>query len=210
MLTICCVLKSGGPYSTDYVDRLFLNVKEHLARPHHFVCVTDLPAWNQAHMFITNETLDAGWWSKLAAFELPGPVIYLDLDTIVTGSLQPLADVVCDVQVTYCCSLWMLEGFRWQRGVRDKGQWASGIMAWTGDWRWLCEGFDFEQHCRLKWDQIYLQKQLDLATIVPRRVQDCLNVASYKHHCTDGVPPGTDVVCFHGSPRPHEINWSLS
>jgi hypothetical protein len=31
------------------------------------------------------------------------------------------------------------------------------------------------------------------------------NVVSYKVHCKRGIPRGTDVICFHGKPRPWDV-----
>jgi hypothetical protein len=32
-------------------------------------------------------------------------------------------------------------------------------------------------------------------------------IFSYKLHCEQGTPDNARVICFHGQPRPHEVNW---
>lgn len=44
-----------------------------------------------------------------------------------------------------------------------------------------------------------------LMPLIGKRARWGANVRSYKVHCRNGVPRGTDVVCFHGKPRPWDI-----
>ena len=88
--TVACVLRSGGIYTEEWVDRLRRDVAANLAIPHRFVCLTDMAP--------DCETLPlrdpwTGWWSKLELFRpgnFNGPVLYLDLDVIVVGDLTEI------------------------------------------------------------------------------------------------------------------------
>jgi hypothetical protein len=93
--TVVCV-KAGTKYGAEYVTRLAAMVRRNVARPTRFVCFTD-----DAHGLdgIETQPLPAdglqGWWNKVALFRdtLPGVsgrVLYLDLDVVITGALDPL------------------------------------------------------------------------------------------------------------------------
>lgn len=100
MLTVACLwIKGRGKraYTLDYVTRLRSMVARHLTLPHHFVCMTDtpelLPDWIQPAKIKRPKKL-VPWWCKLKLFKegmWHGRVLYLDLDVIVTGSLDPIA-----------------------------------------------------------------------------------------------------------------------
>jgi len=42
MFTVICVLRSGGQYDAEWVRKLRDGVKRNLARPHRFVCLSDV------------------------------------------------------------------------------------------------------------------------------------------------------------------------
>lgn len=98
-------LKWGTYYGPEYVNRLYAGVKRNLKRPFRFVCVTDRPEG-------LTEGIDAvpmpedpktasPWWPnifvKLCLFKdgfanLVGPTLFLDIDLLVTGSLDRFFD----------------------------------------------------------------------------------------------------------------------
>ena len=39
-------------------------------------------------------------------------------------------------------------------------------------------------------------------------VDPLFGVKSYKYHCRNGLPEDASVVCFHGDPKPHQVNES--
>jgi hypothetical protein len=96
-------MKWGSKYGPEYVNRLYAMTARHLARPFRFVCLTDDPAGIRADVACAPipalppiaQPKERGW-SKLASFspELRGlvgeTVLYLDLDVIVMGALDPL------------------------------------------------------------------------------------------------------------------------
>lgn len=193
MLTVVCVLKSGGDFDSQYVYALQKCVKRHLSIPHRFVCYTDRPIGGLSIRFLT-ENLD-GWFSKFEVFKEIGPVLYLDLDTVIVGDLDPLANAIVNEGEAF----WMLEAFHPRR------KWASGIMGWTGGWGWLV------QHCKryaglYAMDQECIGKALQDNDVTPRVIgRDLHRIYSYKHHCQEGLPPDARIVCFHGKPRPRDV-----
>lgn len=98
-LTIACVLWvgdfEGRRYSPAWVYRLRDLVAANLARPHRFVCLSnvDVPGVETFRL----QTDWPGWWAKVEMFnpalELGDRVLYLDLDVYITGALEPLVDV---------------------------------------------------------------------------------------------------------------------
>jgi hypothetical protein len=96
-MIVACV-RTGTKYGPEYVSRLEAGVARYLKRPHKFVCLTDRPWEVPLSVAIDiGETGLMGWWGKMALFEFAARrrerVIALDLDTVVSGSLEPLADL---------------------------------------------------------------------------------------------------------------------
>lgn len=98
MITIACLWVRGRvAYSADYVGRLLSMCKRHAGEPFRFVCFTDrpneLPPGVEPVALLPFLGLEA-WWNKLTLFApeagLSGRVLYLDLDSIVVGDLQPI------------------------------------------------------------------------------------------------------------------------
>lgn len=232
MIKIVCVLRSGGPYDLKYVLRLRSAVRRHLSVPHAFYCLSDLNGGgpNQVPPRMIAEGIRPirllsdwpGWWSKMEVFKILGPVLYFDLDTVLTGHI----DSLCDAVQSLNGRVLVLRGFR-------HGDVASGIMAWDGDMSWVTEKFVEGQHraqfvdikhaLRMRLNgHIYRGDQDWLANLFEKMetplvyVQDVFNgVHSYKRHIAKrqdaSLLPHTRVVCFHGRPRPHELipppNW---
>lgn len=99
MITVACVwVRANVWYPAVYVSKLEQMVKRHLTIPHEFVCLTDRP-----HLLkkinaigIPSPKPYPGWWSKLRLFDariqdMADRVLYLDLDTLVVDSLDPIA-----------------------------------------------------------------------------------------------------------------------
>ena len=194
MLTVVCVLKSGGDFDKDYVFALREGVKEHLPTiEHKFICYTDIPIKNMSIRLLTEDL--AGWFSKFEVFKMPGPVLYLDLDTVVVGELETLARDIMYSDETF----WMLEAFSPIR------KWASGILGWNGDWKWLipyCKRYAGLYYM----DQDCISRALTNSGITPQVIKRRHHkIYSYKHHCQKGLPGDAKIVCFHGKPRPKDV-----
>lgn len=205
MLTVACVLRSGGEYTPAHVAALQDGVERNLSRPHRFVCLSDMEV-DCERILLRNKW--PGWWSKIEAFRPAlfwGPVLYIDLDTIVTGSLDGIVD---NHRFT------VLRNF-WAEAYGEPDRIGSGLMAWNVDLSAIYSAFASapEKHiadynCRARWgDQAWIKTH----TPIPmERWQDKFpgKVVSFKKHVlpTKRVPDGAAVCCFHGEPRP----WALT
>lgn len=97
-LTVACVWVQGNvPYGVEYVTRLKAMVAKHLPVAHQFVCLTDrpweLPADVESIPIPSVGTM-FGWWAKIQLFSpsrFDGRVLYLDLDTLIVGDLNWVA-----------------------------------------------------------------------------------------------------------------------
>lgn len=87
-LTIACVLRSGGVYDAEWVAKLQRGVARHMTLPHRFVCLSDVDVPCERIPLVTDWP---GWWSKIELFRkglFDGPVLYTDLDSVITGPLD--------------------------------------------------------------------------------------------------------------------------
>lgn len=203
MLTIACVYKPGRGFKNHYVYRLRDSVRQFCRVPHKFVCLTNEPLAD-----ISCARLNNGWsgfWNKLELFRkglFDGPVWYFDLDTMFT-------DYIDDMVVKEFRFASLTNWFR-------PKQMASGVMAWDGrlDFSHIPAAFKplmVERYQREEkfGDQAFIQECVgpytSLNEVFPGRI------VSYKWHVRPvaAVPAGASVVCFHGRPRPADIEWRL-
>ncbi len=208
MLTVVCVMKSGGDFDTTFVEKLerscFLNLDYH-----RFICLTDIVAetWFEESTFISYVPLTEGfpgWWSKIEVFKPPvgghwchvgDPILYIDLDTVITRDISHLFGAVD-------CDLVLLRDF-----YRLQTHMGTGMMGWTaGQMSQIYDTFvaspdKFMRQFRS--DQEFIQMLIPPSWV--RFWQDEFpgHVVSYKIHCTRGLPGKAHVVCFHGKPRPN-------
>lgn len=196
---IVTVLRSGGDFAPEHVLRLYAQCQR-FAPGVPFICLSDMPIPEPGILTVAFETAWPGWWAKMEVFRVPGPVLYMDLDTTIVGDLSPL------LAAAYSHQFIALRDFNPQS--REMG---SGLMAWSGSMvhLWLEFRRRPEQHMRQCstprfWgDQGFIEPRTPARqywqTLLPRAV------VSYKKHCRDGVPDGARVVCYHGHPRPWEV-----
>lgn len=201
-LTVACVLKSGGVYDATWVARLKAGVAKHLPMEHRFVCFSD------ADVPCSRIKLEhdwPGWWSKIEMFRMPGPMLYLDLDTAIVGDLTDIANVAINGGFTILRDFYRFDGF------------GSGLMAWGADFdTFLWYSLFRSSACNVsicggRGDQNFIEQQKPDARIW----QDALpgQIVSYKRHCTGGpcpvdghmrlpgIPDNARVVCLHGLPK---------
>jgi len=225
MLTVVCVCKSesGSPYGPGDITRLWHGVARNLSVPYRFTVLTDTVAdVLREHGQIGSIEIRAlehdwrGWWSKLEVFALPGPILYIDLDTVIVGSLDELAAAVMESD-----RLVLLRGF--YRGDR-----CSGIMGWGAgvSTQWIPDSFiadlkappayiqsmnALRMACKsgtYRGDQEWLDHFLVRSKTETRFVQDLTpGVYSYKVHIRGNgqLPTDARIICFHGSPRPCDV-----
>ncbi len=204
MLTVACVLRSGGDFDATWVEALERACFERITEPHKFICLTDSPVGTSANWidWVPLQHGWQGWWSKIELWR-PGlfpegePVLYFDLDTVVTRDITHLSR-------TIDCDLILLRDFyRLQTG------WGTGIMGWTGGQ--LTEIYDeFKLEAgilmrKFRSDQDFIRRLLPPSWIRFWQDEFPEHIVSYKIHCETGLPATAHVVCFHGKPRPTEL-----
>ncbi len=191
----------------EYVERLFDGVHNHLKiflpETVRYWCLTDDPASLPYRALpLEPEPNVSGWWNKLTLFK-PGVlpkgerVLFTDLDAIPTGDLTEIA--------SYNGKFAAIRDFYNQIRLQ------SCLMAWEGgtmDHIWQTWNNAGKPQFDPRGDQAFIetmQSQCDY-------FQDMLpgQVVSYKAcRRLGGIPPNARLVCFHGQPRPHEVNFSL-
>lgn len=209
MLTVACVLRSGGDFHADHVRHLQDGVRRWLTLPNRFVCLTDTPVAGVD--CITDQNLPPKWWGKLTLFKrglFNSPVFFADLDTVIVG---PLDQIVTGHRFTVLDNFW-----NGKRGLAGEARYiGSGLMAWDCDLSPIHDAFAAdparfmaEYQTKEKWgDQAFIR---DHTPVPVDRWQEKHPgaVFGFKHHCKNGVPAGASVVCFGGRPRPwHTDLW---
>jgi hypothetical protein len=232
VLTVAAVLKYGGAYDARYVRALATGVRKHLKTPFVFTVLSDRAsdvAKDCGELVDETVFLDhaewPGWWCKLELCRLGGPVLYFDLDTVVTGDLAALADVV-QHRLGPQQILMVADFYR--------GRPQSGILGWSGDMTSVYATFVRDYAATAHWlsqplgpgmkvGDLFFQGDGDwlrghaaadgLDVLLAQRAAP--GIASYKVNVQGRhLPIGTSVVCFHGHPRPHEVHpkpqWMLA
>ena len=204
-VTFACL--NAGNYcgrGAQYVNTLFDMVERNLppGADFRFVCLTD--DGSGLHERIETIALPpnlTGWWGKLYLFKrglfADGErVIFLDLDTVIVGKLDPLLGY--GGQFATLTDFFFPERLGPAVMLWEAGDYASSI--WE---EWVAEGQPRTGHGDLWWinnlDQGRFAKRTDrLQALFPGMF------CSYKRDCAPLPPKGAKVVCFHGTPRPHE------
>jgi len=209
MITVACVLKSGGIYTPEYVHKLKAGVDRNL-KGHKFVCLSDVEVKGVETIPLKENW--PGWWSKLELFKnITGPTLYLDLDTLVLRTLEPIKKLKHDFMMIDL------------RTSTQMGIGQSGVMWITKNIPKIYDKFKQDPEKYIKeysefkgamhiGDQAFI---FDTIGVVPKITQALPGfIRSYKLNCLDG-PMNSAIVCFHGEPRLHEVNgwakkaWSL-
>lgn len=200
MLTIACVLRSGGIYTPRWVAALQAQCQR-WAPPHRFVCLSDVDVPCERIQLRHDWP---GWWAKLELFAVPGPVLFFDLDTLIIGDLSDIA------AQAKCPTFTVLRHF-----YRLGDRMASGMMAWNVDMGRLYVSFckdpaGWQRFVGQEGDQGFIEHKVH-----PRDAafwQDSApgQVVSYKAgNCRDAPPRGARAVCFHGPRKPHNCGgWA--
>ena len=208
-MRVACVLRSGKEYGAQDVQWLWNAVRGNY--PHaRFICLSDVPVPCERVSLQHNWP---GWWSKMELFrpDIPDDLLYIDLDTVVTGDLRQIANAR---RLTMLGDFYHLDRLAsgvlflpfaeraaiWKRWIADP----AGIIA-------ACERFDANG---VRGDGKFLGELLagraqSWQSILPGQI------VSYKVHVRkkqhpresgDGtVPLDARLVCFHGQPRPSAL-----
>lgn len=201
MLTVMCVLKSGGGYDATWVERLKNGVARNMKRPHRFVCLSDVEVPCER---IPLRHDWAGWWSKLEMFRegvITSDTLYLDLDTVITGSLDDVARIDCEFA--------MLTNFHRPEMVGSGVMWFSKVPTHVYD-RFAKQPQAWIDHHVRNQKGSYIGDQAfvwDAMRHNLHRINDHFaGIKSYKYHCRKFLPSDAKIVCFHGKPKLTEVN----
>ena len=181
MVINVCVLRSGGDYGPEHVRWLAKQVPD-------LVCLSDVPV--QGVETVLMRYGFPGWFSKIELFSdaFADDLMYFDLDTVVFD--VPKVDKTT-----------VLRDFYYPETM------GSGLMYIAqADKARVFEDFMRSPSLHMRrhtvgGDQAFLQQHIGDA----QKWQDVAKVVSFKAHCQEGVPEGTQVVCFHGLPRPWHV-----
>jgi hypothetical protein len=184
----------------EYTNVLFDSVRRNLegGMPGRFIVFTDDPSGYDSGIETRPiPTRLEGWWCKLALFRphlfpVGDRVLYFDLDTVITGSIDALA--------AYDGDFGILADFYRPLGLQ------SSVMAWeAGKHTRIWEDYE-KAGCPMDdpgGDQAWIEKCYQ-AKRERLQVKFPGMFVSYKK--SGGViPDKASVVVFHGKPRPHEI-----
>lgn len=197
----------GDKYPDYYVQRLQRTVAENLPEPHEFVCITDREIDGVTTRPPINDL--PGWWGKtnLFSFDVCSERnLYLDLDVVITGSLQPMVDKYGSTTLAMPPN-WAQSGH---------GGCQSSVMLWTANYnaKQIHELFDPaiahwppKNEPGILWgDQEWITFLRDADRVAVRPIES--GILSYKYHCRAGLPADTSVVVFHGDPKPDQVRES--
>lgn len=191
-MIIALVYKTGGVYTPEYVERIVKSTD------HEVVCLTDNPSPIQD--LCTTIRLRHrwhGWWSKIELFT-PGlwsdeKVMYVDLDTLIMS--RDLTHIHQDK-------------FTMLRDFFQPSRPASGVMCWTGS------------NIPEKVYKMFIKDNIR-QMVIHRRGGDGAFIAKHvtpQNFFGDTVQSAkveadrnsADIICFHGNPRPHTVNWDYT
>lgn len=214
MQTVVC-LKWGTAFGPEYVNRLHRGVMRNVTRPTRFVALTDdasglaqgidsapIPPIRLA------DGMRRGPWRKLALWgprvaDISGDVLFLDLDVVVTGSL----DAFFDFEPGKLCII-----RNWTQMKQETGN--SSVMRFpVGAASHLVSEFETDP-VALSFKYVNEQNYLCRESRLPMAFWPAPWCASFKNTMmppwplrlvrAPALPPDTRIVVFTGTPRPEQ------
>lgn len=230
MVNVIC-LKWGTLYPASFVNRLYRGVKAHLHRPFRFVCFTDDSAG-------FDEGIDAqplperpaelietprynGWpniYVKLALYKpglanLEGPTLFLDIDQIITGDLDPFFDYKPG---EFCIVHNWIE---WHKTLLRKRPFIGNSscfrfnpekMGYVYE-KWISEMAESLDTNIYRTEQAYMTHAVGEKNVnwwpegwVTSFKRGCQRTWPLNHFLTPKLKKETRILCFHGHPNPDE------
>lgn len=202
MVTVACVLYQGedvpghskGIFDEEWVNRLYRGIKRNTTKNFRFVCYVD-----QEYEF--SEPIEQrpfklpykNMFSLLEPFQCDEKVIFMGLDTIITGNIDYLFD---------------LNGFWMLRDPYFPERDCSGVMVFDPQpelWDFILGNHErlAKEHTMfgLPSDMIFLDKVNHATLKGPEN-----GIYSYKVHIKGKpLPTNCNIVYFHGREKPHEL-----
>jgi len=181
-----CVWTKGAKFADPcYVERLAQSVHRHLRGPYRFVVL---------------RPKETSYWAKISLFKdglfPPGArVLYLDLDSIIVGSLDFVRDIALGAD-----QLHMVPSLSYA-----PHKWNSACLLWRANTLgYLADVYtESDKHKYPNGDQQYLYANAHQVASFDRGL-----FLSYKRDIrpTQEVPKDARVIMFHGYPMPHEVD----
>jgi hypothetical protein len=206
VISVLCVLRSGGEYKAEHVLRLRAQVMNHLPNAY-FGCLSDIEVAGVRTLPLMYDW--PGWWSKMELFRpgIFGDILFMDLDTSIVGSL---ADIVSVNQLAIIRDVYRPQGLQSSimylpEGARERiwAEWIDRPQHWMHVYR---NGGDqaFLEHFWLehagRWQDLLPGQIVSWKSHVRQALHD-------DESGNGSIPDGARVVIFHGKPRPWEIGW---
>lgn len=222
----CACVIHGNAYDWIYVERLFNMLTRHMSQKIRFHVYTEnerpvpapmikhvLPAWGICGP-------KQSWWYKMKLFdssEHAGPLLYFDLDTVIVNNIN----WICELPTNW---FWSVRDFKylWRPTHYSVN---SSIMWWdTQKFDYVWKYFQTQNLQQIikkyRGDQDYITntvKTQDVRYLDSERIRswrwECLTGGNHNfkrriHQFADAIttiPQNTDVMIFHGSPKPSEL-----
>jgi tetratricopeptide (TPR) repeat protein len=208
MLSVICV-KWGTKYGPEYVLRLFAGVSRNLSLPFKFVCFTDDVSGLEQEEGIHCLPLEDGWngwWNKAslfsATFPLQGRILYIDLDTVVTESMNQMAAYRGDFAILSTKGI-DNEGKDFSNGYNSSIlMWSAGSHKLSNICEVLREHFTLIHRFIHRFDH-WLEMMVSKADLIQEMFPG--HVVDYVNACTVAVPVNARIVVFPLRPKPHEF-----
>lgn len=220
MTNVIC-MKWGTKFPPLYVNRLHSMVKRHLARPHRFVCFTDDPAGldpGVEHFPMPSagpaDAHAVHGWRKLAMFapalgDLTGATLFLDLDVVIVGALDPFFDYqpgeVCIIRDYRPVRI---RGDRFVGNTSvfrfNAGQHPQVLEEFTRDFDAIRRRVRNEQEYVSHWFHARRSLHYWPEEWCPSFKHDCVAWGPASYFSTPQLPQGARIVVFHGLPKPED------
>lgn len=223
----CACVIHGTAYDWRYVDTLYSMLARNFSRP------VRLHVWTESSRpvpepYVKHQLQDwpgiegprKSWWYKMQMFDPehhPGRLLYFDLDVVILRNI----DWMLDLDTRY---FWTIRDFR----HHFRGAWHginSSCMIWhtvkfQHVWRDFCQHNIHAITRQHQGDQDYLNRVIGEQE---RRFLPEEKLRSWRWEVKDGgmdfkkktyrrpdagsvIPINTDIIVFHGRPKPHEIS----
>ncbi len=195
MITIVCFCWGDWPFGEIYIKRLHSALRRHFPRAFDFQVITEVPDFPRN-------------LKKMELYRpgngLQGRVIAFDLDTIITGSLEGVAN--------YDGPFAVVEDF-WEPGLPGGGVLSFEVSEQLTKSLWEPLSADpvragkitqggFERYWfRAQGLEVDFWQDFLPGQIIDAKPRDTLQII-------DEIPDDTRMVHFHGRPRPHEVERS--
>jgi hypothetical protein len=196
-MKIFTVLKTGGEFTPEHVYAIRDMCDEFISKhKYKFCCLTDLPFMN-CETFKLKNNWDS-WWSKIELFKYAGPILYFDLDIIITNTID---EIIEKIKSHNFCSLK-------DQSPHRIGQINSSIMYWNSDLSSIYNYFSnnaipIMNKYKKSGDQAYITSQINNIQYIQELLPG--DVVSFKQNIDNGRlfdKSKHKIVFFHGKPRP--------